>query len=167
AQNSTTALLNFNPRANNGAGAWQVVERYAYGPDGRPYAFKPDGTSYPSGQDLSGNPAPLDANESRYSWDFLYQGQRYHSMYSTGESVEFQSLGTTASHQVSVGGGLYDGASGGQWYDPQHARLLQPVGVPAASNPYNPHVSLFGSEWLGSHADAIATTIRMGSWINP
>src|SRR5581483_10839306 len=78
-----------------------------------------------------------------------------HSMYSTGESVEFQSFGTTASHQVSVGGGLYEGASGGQWYDPQHARLLQPVGVPAASNPYDADTG----SWWGNFWSALPSAI--------
>jgi len=156
-QNSTTGLLNFIPSANNGAGAWQVVERYVYGPDGRPYAFKADGTSYPSGQDLSGNPAPLDSTESRYSWEFLYRGQRYHPMYYAGERVVVGSIGQTLIF-VNVGGGLYEAGSGGQWYDPQHARLLQPVGVPATGN--NPYAADTGSWW----GNAVQAFVSPGSF---
>jgi hypothetical protein len=46
--------------------------------------------------------------------------------------------------------------SGGGWYDPQHQRLLAPSSNSPASNPYDAHVTLLGSEWLGSHASGIA-----------
>jgi hypothetical protein len=145
--NSTTTLIGITS-----GGGWGTLEHYDYAPDGNTAAYQwnwSTWSSYSNGK-----------YSSQFGMDFLWHGERYIQLYFAGQIVS--TGGLPGSVNLTYCGGLYEGAYGGGWYDPQHVRLLAPSSDAPTQNPYDPHVSLFGSEWLGSHAAAVAGAAEAG-----
>jgi hypothetical protein len=97
-----------------------VQERYLYDADGMPQALKDDWSPYHNGH---GGGDPGVSKYSLHAWDWLYHGQR------------FQVARYELQPNDGEVRGLYEGL-GGQWYDPQHGCLIQPVMSGNGENPY-------------------------------
>jgi hypothetical protein len=133
AQGDVTALVGFAQLSGQSSASWQVVERYAYNADGVPTAY-------------TVNWSPISTSSSTtigaYNWNILYHGQQWIGLYNNY--------------------GLYASMIGENWYDPQQARTLVPQTLVPDQNPYNAHVTIFGSEWLGNQAGNIASVAELG-----
>jgi hypothetical protein len=143
--NSTTTLI-----GDPTAGTWIPQERYDYTPDGLTAAYQANGSSWST----TSHTAQF---SSQFGMDFLWHGERFISLYTSGETLTLTQIGPTLA-TLSYGGGLYVSAYGGGWYDPQHQRLLAPSSDAPASNPYDPYNGETGVEgWVDRHSGAIAT----------
>jgi hypothetical protein len=129
AAGSTTALVAasgvYIPDATSGtttAAAGQVVERFVYDQDGLPTALREDYTHWDSAPSLA---FPITRDQSHYSFEQRYHGQRFHLLLENNPGTGFA--------------GLYEG-SGGQFYDPQNGKLITPnlVSLATGDNAYDP-----------------------------
>jgi YD repeat-containing protein len=122
--------------------AWgNVVERYLYDQDGQPTAITAGWATWNDGS------TTLQPTDSRYSWVYLYEGQRY---------TEF--LSTMTGGSFIQDGGLYTSGAGSSWYDPFHGTNVQPnfSGYGTVS-PYDPTNGETGwDKWYGQNAGTIA-----------
>ena len=105
-----------------------VLERYTYNVDGSPYARQADFTLY-SGADSA----------SVLGWNWLYQGQQWMQTHKDTLSTPAQ--------------GLY-ASSSGVWYDPVHARVLQP-NLSSYGDPHTNPYQLSTLETVGTWAPTI------------
>jgi YD repeat-containing protein len=133
----------------NTGGGWGTEEHYDYTADGRVAAYNWNWQPWTA-------TATQSAYDSRVGMTFLWHGDRYVQLYYGGQHVLTDDDGDYAT--LSYGGGLYENADGGAWYDPQHARGLVPDSTIPTANPYDPYNGETGLEgWFDRHSGAIAT----------
>lgn len=124
------------------------VERFIYNQDGRPTAIQPNWTAWTAASS-SGSPT------SHFDWQFLYKSMRWQWVQSTNAQ-------NGLSFQPSWG--LYQDA-GGQWFDPNNARMMVPDSAAVAGNGWNAYDSTGGENGLSGWYDRNAGHIAAGSAI--